>query len=85
MNRLKKFLQAEYRKKLDNNVYYLKCDIKKYFPSINHEVLMDLLKKINFSKNELWFVSKLINEQPEHKAKGLALGNQSSQWFALFI
>lgn len=84
MNRLKKFLQTEYRKKQDNNVYYLKCDIKKYFPSINHEVLINLLKSTNFTKDEIWFASKLINEQPNKKEKGLALGNQSSQWFALF-
>lgn len=27
---------------------------------------------------------KIINEQPDNLERGLALGNQSSQWFALY-
>lgn len=84
MDRLKYFLQKEYFKNNNNQVYYLKCDIRKYFPSINHEILINKLKKLNFSDDELWFINKIIDEQPEHSKKGLALGNQSSQWFALY-
>lgn len=84
MDRLKYFLQKEYFKNNDNKVYYLKCDIRKYFPSINHNILINNLKKISFSDDEFWFISKIINEQPDNLEKGLALGNQSSQWFALY-
>lgn len=84
MERLKYFLQREYFKNNDNRVYYLKCDIRKYFPSISHEILINKLKKIDFSNDEFWFINKIINEQPENLEKGLALGNQSSQWFALY-
>lgn len=83
MNRLKKFLQKEYFRENNNKVYYLKCDIKKYFFNIDHKILLKLLKKINYSSDELWFIGK-ITEQPNNLEKGLALGNQSSQWFALY-
>lgn len=84
MDRLKYFLQREYFKIHNHNVYYLKCDIRKYFPSISHEILINNLKKIDFSDDEFWFINKIIKEQPENLEKGLALGNQSSQWFALY-
>lgn len=32
----------------------------------------------------MWMIRKIIQEQPTKIEKGLPLGNQSSQWFALF-
>lgn len=83
IKRLEKFLKDEYRKEKNNNIYYLKCDIRKYFPSIDHEILLNLLRKIGFSEDEMWMIEKLIKEQPNEANIGLPLGNQSSQWFAL--
>ena len=84
MDRLNHFLRKEFFRENNNKVYYLKCDIKKYFPSIDHIILLNLLEKINFSNDEMWFIKKIIEEQPDNTGKGLALGNQSSQWFALY-
>ena len=42
------------------------------------------LKKINFSNDEMWLINKIIYEQPDNLNRGLPLGNQSSQWFALY-
>lgn len=84
MDRLHHFLHKEYLKENNNRIYYLKCDIKKYFPSIHHAILLKLLDKIHFSNDEMWFIKKIINEQPDNSDRGLALGNQSSQWFALY-
>ena len=64
---------------------FLKCDIKKYFPSIDHQVLFNQLDKLNFSEDEMWFLEKIIKEQPNNIDRGLPLGNQSSQWFALYF
>ena len=83
IKRLEKFLRDEYRKDHNNKIYFLKCDIKKYFQSINHVVLLNLLKNIRFSSDEMWFIEKLVKEQPNNADVGLPLGNQSSQWFAL--
>ncbi|MCM1370538.1 MAG: RNA-directed DNA polymerase, partial [Clostridium sp.] len=84
IKRLEKFLRKEYLIESDNNIYFLKCDIKKYFPSIDHEILLNLLKHLNFSNDEMWFIEKLVNGQPNGLDIGLPLGNQSSQWFALY-
>lgn len=84
MDRLAYFLKKEYFKENNNKVYYLKCDIRKYFPSINHNILISNLRKTGFSDDEMWFLEKIIKEQPNNNDKGLPLGNQSSQWFALF-
>lgn len=46
-------------------------------------MLLNLLKKINFSSDEMWMIEKLVKEQPNNADVGLPLGNQSSQWFAL--
>lgn len=83
IKRLEKFLRREYLKSKNNNIYFLKCDIKKYFPNINHAILIDLLKKVGFSKDEMWLIKKMILEQPNSCSCGLPLGNQTSQWFAL--
>lgn len=83
IKRLEKFLKREYLTKKNNNIYFLKCDIKKYFPSISHEILINNLKKVGFSKDEMWFIEKLIRYK-NSESYGLPLGNLSSQWFALF-
>lgn len=83
INRLHSFLRNEYSKSNDNKIYFLKCDIRKYFPSINHDILINMLEEVHFSDDEMWIIRKLIREQPDNATIGLPLGNQSSQWFAL--
>ncbi len=83
IKRLHKFLKREYLK-YGSDIYFLKCDIHKYFKSINHDILINLLEKVNFSADEMWFIKKIIKEQPNNSKIGLPLGNQTSQWFALF-
>lgn len=84
IKRLEKFLRHEFLIQKNNDFYFFKCDIRKYFQSINHEILLGLLEKINFTTDEMWLIEKLIKEQPNNAEIGLPLGNQSSQWFALF-
>ncbi len=83
IHRLEKFLRHEYLKENNNHFYFLKCDIKKYFPSINHDILIKLLKEVSFSDDEMWIIEKMIRQQPNDVKIGLPLGNQTSQWFAL--
>ena len=83
INRLHRFLRIEYMKQNDNNIYFLKCDVRKYFPNIDHEILLKLLDEINFSEDEMWFINKIVNGKSNKIEKGLPLGNWSSQWFAL--
>lgn len=80
IKRLETFLKKEFFKENNNNVYYLKCDIKKFFPSINRKILRNMLLKIGFSVDEMWYLDKVIGDYTD---VGLPLGNLSSQWFAL--
>ena len=84
MSRLHKFLNDTFLKLGHNNFYYLKCDISKFFESIDHDILLNLLHKAGFSNDELWFCEKIMrNGNYGLIGKGLPLGNQTSQWFSL--
>lgn len=43
------------------NKYVLKCDIKKYFSSIDHEILFEKIKKKIKCKDTLWLIKIIIN------------------------
>ena len=91
-------LVKKYIKELNYNYYCLKIDIKKYFYSINHNILKDLLnKKI---KDELFLdiLYKIIDSTNEEyifeyakkqnislkKGYGLPIGNLTSQILGIF-
>lgn len=60
--------------------YILKCDVKKFFASIDHDVLKEkLLKKIK-DKDALKIVYDIIDSDTE----GLSIGNMTSQILAIF-
>jgi retron-type reverse transcriptase len=40
--------------------YVLKCDIKKYFPSIAHEVMMKLIRKKVACQDTLWLIERIL-------------------------
>lgn len=49
--------------------YVLSCDIRKYFPSIDHEILKQLIRKKVACKSTLWLLDTIIdhsNEQEPH-------------------
>ena len=82
MDRLTYFLREHY-KKHGSGGYILKYDIAHYFDSIDHEVLKELLKGIE-DKAVLGLLHHIINSYEKEPDKGLPMGNQTSQWFALF-
>ncbi|MBI2086810.1 MAG: hypothetical protein HYT69_01410 [Candidatus Zambryskibacteria bacterium] len=63
-------------------VYALKCDIKKYFDSIDHEILISLIKNKVECLKTLALIEKIINSFHKTSGKGLPLGNVTSQVFA---
>ena len=70
----------------DNNYvkgYCLKADIKHYFDTIDHEVLIKIIKKkINDNKLISLIEKILSNHKMRIKSKGMPLGNLTSQFFA---
>lgn len=61
--------------------WVLKCDIRKFFASIDHKILKNILEKYIGDKDALWLFSQIIGSF-QTKAKigvGLPLGNLTSQ------
>ena len=59
--------------------YCLKLDIKKFYPSVNHEILKSLLHRKFKDANLHWLLGEIIDS-----AEGLPIGNYLSQYFANF-
>lgn len=64
-----------------NDYYILKCDIRKFFYSINLDVLFDIMSSFIVDEKLLAFTKQLIYENVESKI-GIPIGNYTSQYFA---
>ncbi len=62
--------------------YALKCDIKKFFDSIDQTTLLKLLKKKIGDARLFSLVNKIISSFEVDSGKGLPLGNVTSQLFS---
>jgi len=81
VNRLEEFARKVSRNN-SRNCFVLKCDIKKYFDSISHKILIDLFKTKIFDANVIWLIEKIIKSYATLSGKGIPLGNITSQLFA---
>jgi len=64
-------------KDIPGTKFCLKLDIKKFYPSVDHEVLKSLLRRKLKDKDLLWLLDEIIES-----AEGLPIGNYLSQYFA---
>lgn len=62
--------------------YYLKLDVKDFFGSIQHQVLTDQLKRLFKEQELLLLFTKIIDSFQQQPARGLPIGNLTSQYFA---
>lgn len=62
--------------------YCLKLDIRKYYPSINHDILKEKYRKIFKDSDLLNLLDEIIDSVPEDK--GVPIGNYLSQYSANF-
>lgn len=96
VRRLEKFVR-KISQNYTTDCWALKCDIKKFFASIDHEVLFQLLVKKVKDDDALWLLKQIICsfcvchqakmlKQVQHdnikEHKGMPLGNLTSQVFA---
>lgn len=81
-----------YSRKVSKNYtktcWALKCDVKKFFDSVDHEILLELINKKVKDKDALW-LTELIIKSYSHthththtNTRGIPLGNLTSQLFA---
>jgi hypothetical protein len=62
-------------------IWVLKCDIKKFFASIDHDILKNILTSYIFDRNILWLLNRVIDSFETITGRGLPLGNLTSQLF----
>ncbi len=62
--------------------FVLKADIRKFFDSINHKILLNLISKKIDDKEIVPLIDKVIDSFQTGEGKGLPLGNVTSQIFA---
>ena len=77
INRLREILNRVSENKT-RTCYILKCDIKKFFKSVNHKVLIEILKRKIKNKDAIWLVEEIIKSFDP----GIPIGNLTSQLFA---
>lgn len=64
-----------------SKTYVLKADISKYFPSVNHDLLLEILSKTIRDKGALWLCDQIIR-QGGFTHRGIPVGALTSQLFA---
>jgi hypothetical protein len=60
------------------NAYCLKCDISKFYPSMDHAVLMNIIRRKIKCQDTLWLVDDIVRSYPG--GKNVPIGNFTSQW-----
>jgi len=72
--RLRQFLKDK-----ENTKYCLKFDIKNFYPSVNHNILLESVKRKIKCKDTLWLLEDIIRSPGGNK--NLPIGNYLSQYF----
>lgn len=61
-------------------VWVLKCDVRKFFASVNHQRLLRILEERILDTDILWLLSKIVSSfHAKEEGVGLPLGNLTSQ------
>jgi len=67
----------------NEDLYCFKCDISKYFDSIDHEILLSLIKRKIKDKRIIWLIEEILNSSfSKREGVGIPIGNLTSQLFA---
>ncbi|MDP4001668.1 MAG: reverse transcriptase domain-containing protein [bacterium] len=81
VNRLKKFLvQASHND--SRLVYALKCDVRKFFDSIDQDILLEIICRRIYDERAIRLVRQIVGSFEKSPNIGLPLGNVTSQLFA---
>ncbi len=77
---------VEFARKVSKNYktggYALKCDIRKFFDSINHKILIGFIRKKITDEKLMAIIEKIIYSFEKSPGNGLPLGNVTSQLFS---
>ncbi len=67
-------------KNYTRNCWAVKSDIKKFFDSVNHEILLAIIRKRIKDDDLFWLIEEIVESYGE--GKGIPIGNLTSQLFA---
>mgnify|MGYP001578486936 CR=1 FL=1 len=62
--------------------FALKCDIRKYFDNIGHNILIGLIRQKVADEKIMVIIEEIVKSFKKEKDRGLPLGNVTSQFFA---
>ncbi|MGC9610948.1 MAG: reverse transcriptase/maturase family protein [Minisyncoccia bacterium] len=65
-----------------NRCFVLKCDVRKFFDSVNHEILLSIIKKRIKDNDAVWLLESIVRSYESTPGKGIPIGNLTSQLFA---
>ncbi|MFA4889763.1 MAG: reverse transcriptase domain-containing protein [Candidatus Omnitrophota bacterium] len=83
VDRLTEFLRERERERESNvggDFYAFKCDIRKYFASIDHKILLELIMHKIKGRETLWLINEILRSN--NTDCGIPIGNLTSQLFA---
>jgi len=72
VKRIKQMLRTD----PEGTCYCLKMDVKKFYPSVDHDVLKGLIRRKIKDNDLLWLLDEIIDSEP-----GIPIGNYLSQYF----
>jgi retron-type reverse transcriptase len=78
-------LDSYLKKESSNNwktVWVLKCDIRRFFDSVDHKILLELAKRGIEDVRTIDLINRIIESFQVVTGKGIPLGNVTSQLFA---
>lgn len=67
------------REFIKKSKYCLHCDISKFYPSIDHKILYEIIQRKIKCKDTLWLLKDIVYSCPG--GKNTPIGNLTSQWF----
>ncbi len=78
---LKRFQSFVYKVSKNNtkNMWVLKCDIRKFFASIDQDILFQILRKHLKDEDVIWLIRRAVKSFNTSTGRGLPLGNLTSQ------
>lgn len=84
VERLSTFAQKVFQ--THGRCFILKCDIRKFFPTIDHEILLVIISRRVKDPDLMWLIkiilSSFSSELSDNRLKGAPIGNLTSQLFA---
>jgi hypothetical protein len=83
LDRVTGFLRACFQRH-GRDAFILKYDIRRYFVSIDHDVLKAKLWRVFTNPKQRRLLEVIVDSYEAADGVGLPLGNQASQWFALY-